>query len=181
MKRERAKSLAEECQFTNSGFFDTKKLKFMTEVRDMCKSNLCGKYGGCWTCPPAIENLEDITAKAQSYDWGILLQTTARMEDEFDGDTLQITQDNHKERFARFCMQLKKKEDNFLAMSSSGCDICKTCTYPEAPCRYPELAVPSMEAYGLLVTDVCKSADIPYYYGRNTVTFSSCVLFREKE
>ena len=54
---------------------------------------------------------------------------------------------------------------------------CAKCTYPDQPCRFPDKAFTSMEAYGLLVTDVCKSADTPYYYGRNTVTFTSCVLF----
>jgi hypothetical protein len=63
-------------------------------------------------------------------------------------------------------------------MGSGGCGMqCAKCTYPDQPCRFPDKAFTSMEAYGLLVTDVCKSADTPYYYGRNTVTFTGCVLF----
>lgn len=178
MKQSDAKKLAEECGFTNCGIFDVKEMKFMTEVRDMCRANLCGLYGKCWTCPPAIDELEEIAAKAREYKWGILLQTTAYMEDEFDGETMMEAQNAQKERFVRYYKQLRENQIEHLAMSSGGCNKCKKCTYPDAPCRYPEFAVPSMEAYGLLVTDVCNSANIPYYYGKNTITFSSCVLFK---
>ena len=35
---------------------------------------------------------------------------------------------------------------------------------------------PSMEAYGLLVSDACTSAGLEYYYGKNTMTYTSCIL-----
>jgi hypothetical protein len=33
-----------------------------------------------------------------------------------------------------------------------------------------------MEAYGLLVSDVCQKAGLPYYYGKQTITYTSCIL-----
>jgi hypothetical protein len=35
-----------------------------------------------------------------------------------------------------------------------------------------------MEAYGMIVSDVCKANGIPYYYGPNTLTYCACVLFK---
>ena len=44
------------------------------------------------------------------------------------------------------------------------------------PCRYPDKLWPSMEAYGLLVSDACRSAGLEYYHGPGTITYSSCIL-----
>ena len=32
------------------------------------------------------------------------------------------------------------------------------------------------EAYGMVVSEVCKKNDIPYYYGPGTLTYVGCVL-----
>ena len=37
-----------------------------------------------------------------------------------------------------------------------------------------------MEAYGMLVLEVCKANDLQYYYGPTTITYSSCFLIREE-
>jgi len=34
----------------------------------------------------------------------------------------------------------------------------------------------SMEAMGLLVSEVCEAAGLPYYYGPNTLTYTGAVL-----
>jgi hypothetical protein len=33
-----------------------------------------------------------------------------------------------------------------------------------------------MEALGMIVSDVCKDNNLPYYYGPNTLTYVGCVL-----
>ena len=33
-----------------------------------------------------------------------------------------------------------------------------------------------MEAYGLLVSDVCLKSGVKYYYGPKTMTYTSCIL-----
>ncbi|MDO5484886.1 MAG: DUF2284 domain-containing protein [Sarcina sp.] len=178
MTKENAAALAEEYGFAGRGIFAVRDLKFMEEVRDMCRANKCGLYGKTWTCPPACGTLEDSRRKAEKYKWGIVLQTTAQMEDEFDGEAIEDAQIRQKKRFADYCARLREAGEDFLPMGSGGCGVdCGECTYPDAPCRFPDQAFTSIEAYGLIVTDVCRLADTPYYYGRNTVTFTSCVLF----
>ncbi len=178
MTKEGAIALAEEIGLRGRGIFAAKDLKFLQEVRDMCRADKCGNFGRVWTCPPACGTLEESRQKAAKYDWGIVLQTTAMMEDEFDGEAIEEAQNTQRERFIVYCDRLREKKEDFLPMGSGGCGQCAKCTYPDAPCRFPDKAITSMEAYGLIVTEVCKCADTPYYYGRNTVTFTSCVLFK---
>jgi predicted metal-binding protein len=65
---------------------------------------------------------------------------------------------------------------NRLLLGSGGCKNCARCTYPDAPCAFPEKMIVSMEAAGIVVSDICKSSNIPYYYGPNTLTYTGCVL-----
>ena len=37
-----------------------------------------------------------------------------------------------------------------------------------------------MEGYGLLVSQVCKDNQMQYYYGPNTVTYTSLFLVKDK-
>lgn len=182
MDRDTAAGLARECEFSHWGFFPATELVFMPEVRDMCASGRCGKYGKCWTCPPACGTLEEARERVSAFSWGILLQSTGEMEDAFDAETLMETEDAQKARFEAFVTRLRSgfPADAFYPMGAGGCSICTRCTYPDAPCRFPDRAIPSMEALGLMVNDVCKLASTPYYYGKNTITYTACVLFKEE-
>ena len=63
-----------------------------------------------------------------------------------------------------------------LPLGAGCCTRCKDCTYPDAPCRFPEKMVSSMEAYGMLVLEICKANGLSYYYGADTMTYTSCFL-----
>ncbi|MBR2616748.1 MAG: hypothetical protein IKC56_00735 [Clostridia bacterium] len=55
--------------------------------------------------------------------------------------------------------------------------MCKTCTYPTAPCRFPDRARTSMEACGINVVELAKEVGINYVNGQNTVTYFSLILY----
>ena len=181
MTRKEAVRLAADAGFAGRGIFRAEDLRFLEEVRDMCRADKCGNYGRLWTCPPACGTLDEIRARTGRFAWGIVLQTTEFMEDEFDGEAIENAQETQRERFTEYCGFLRDAGEDFFPMGSGGCGQCGTCTFPDAPCRFPDKAFPSMEACGLLVTDVCRIAGTPYYYGKNTVTFTACVLFPETE
>ena len=65
---------------------------------------------------------------------------------------------------------------DLLAIGAGACTKCKECTYPDAPCRFPKEAFASMEAYGMLVVQVCKDNHMKYYYGPETIAYTSCFL-----
>ena len=170
-------SAARTAGFDHAGMLVPETLAFLPEVREMCASGNCGKYGQCWTCPPGCGTLEALQEHAFAYPRGVLLQSTGTLEDDFDVDTMMETERIHKERFLRFVEWLRANVPRSMPMSAGACTICQTCTYPDAPCRFPDRAIPSMEACGLLVSDACTKAGLAYYYGPRTITYSSCALF----
>ena len=171
--------LADQSGFSHFGLFQTTSLAFRPEVRDMCEAGRCGAYGTRWTCPPYCGSLEDSARKAERYDAGILLQMTGEMEDDFDVECMQQTEQMAKERLADFVHALREKCVDCLPMTAGTCTKCARCTCPEEPCRSPEDAFTSMEAYGLLVNDVCTAAGLKYNYGPRTITFTVCVLINQ--
>lgn len=168
--------MAWDCGFDHVGELRMDALEFLGAVRDMCGAGRCQKFGRSWTCPPACGTLEEISARAARYRRGVLLQTTAELEDDFDLETMQRAEQDQKERFSLFTDRLRGACPDCLPMATGGCSLCPECTYPDAPCRFPDKAVPSMEAYGLLVSKVCEKSGLPYYYGPKTLTYTGCVL-----
>ncbi len=164
--------------FSHVGKLEPSALHFLPEVREMCAADRCHSYGKTWVCPPACGTLEEITAKAKLYTKGILMQSTGQLEDDFDIETMQETEQLHKKRFAALTDWCVKAAVQALPMAAGGCTLCAQCTYPDAPCRFPQRAVPSMEAYGLWVSKVCEDSGLPYYYGPRTITYTSCVLYK---
>ncbi len=165
--------------FSHAHLAKVEPLKPLNEVRDMCASGKCQIYGKCWTCPPACGTIEECSERMHKYDWGILLQTTAELEDSMDYEGMMEGEQKQKENCFKFAEMLSERYEHILPLSSGGCRLCKQCTYPDAPCRFPKKALSSMEAYGLLVSDVCKDNDLPYYYGRDTVTYTALFLIKD--
>jgi predicted metal-binding protein len=164
--------------FSNAGELNVGALRFMPEVREMCAADKCRQYGRNWTCPPACGSVEEAAGRAGRYSFGMLVQTTARMEDDFDYETIQEAGTRHKGNFRALVAALRGRYPDMLPMSAGACDVCEVCTYPGAPCRHPGEAIPSMEAYGLWVSKVCELSGVPYNYGAGTITYTSCYLLK---
>lgn len=175
---EELKKLALEYGFTHVGELNIKALVFMPEVREMCRADRCHAFGKNWRCPPACGSIEEASARAAQYSFGMILQTVGQMEDDFDLETIQSTGKKHAESFIAIMRELKKKYPDILGMGAGTCQRCKTCTYPDAPCRFPEDSYSSMEAYGLWVSKVCELSGIPYNYGPHTLAYTSCFLLK---
>ena len=176
MGLEEVLAAAKECGFDHVGELDPGKLEFLPEVRDMCAADKCHLYNRSWMCPPAVGTLEEMSAKAASYHRGILVQCTTEMEDDFDIEAMEENEQRQKKAFDRLLEQLRPVFPGCLPMGSGGCTRCESCTFPKAPCRFPEKAYPSMEACGLFVSKVCKQNGMEYYYGPQTMTYTSCIL-----
>ncbi len=170
--------LALEEGFTHAGQLNTSALVFMPEVREMCRADRCHAYGKNWHCPPACGSIEEAARRAAGYSFGMLVQTVGRMEDDFDYETIEATSKAHAESFVSMMRRLKKRYQDILGMGAGTCARCKPCTYPDAPCRFPDDAYSSMEAYGLWVSKVCELSGIPYNYGPQTIAFTSCYLLK---
>ena len=80
---EALKKLALECGFSHVGNLNADTIRVIPEVRAACAENKCGKYGKNWVCPPACGTLEECEKRLHSYKNGLILQSTAELEDEF--------------------------------------------------------------------------------------------------
>lgn len=162
--------------FTHAGELNIKALVFMPEVRDMCSADRCHMYGKNWRCPPGCGSIEEAAQQASAYTYGLLVQTVGHMEDDFDYETIEATGQQHKSNFESLVAKLRARYPDMLPMGAGTCKRCEECTYPSAPCRFPEEAISSMEAYGLWVSKVCELSNLPYHYGKLTLTYTSCYL-----
>ena len=134
--------------FTNVAPLACDTIELKPEVRQMCASDSCHKYNKCWSCPPGCGTLEECEHAT------------------------------HKASFYSLEKDLRKFYPNMLPMGAGCCTKCKTCTCPEAPCRFPDQAFSSMEAYGMLVMQVCQANHLDYYYGPGKIAYTSCYLLK---
>ena len=171
-------ALGAEAGFTHVAPLRADTIQLRPEVRQMCASNTCGKYGANWSCPPGCGTLEECQQRINAYTEGILVQTVGELEDEMDGEGMMETEARHKKNFYTLFEKLQERCKHVLAIGSGCCTQCKSCTYPDSPCRFPRRKVSSMEAYGMLVLQTCKDNGMKYYYGPKTIAYTSCFLLK---
>ncbi len=120
--------------------------------------------------------MEECEKRVRRYHRGILVQTVGELEDSMDGEGMIETENAHKEHFFQLEEKLRTYYPQMLPIGSGACTRCTSCTYPDAPCRFPDKTFASMEAYGMLVTQVCQDNGLAYYYGPCTIAYTSCFL-----
>lgn len=173
---EKIEALALKAGFDTAGALDCATIELHPEVRAACETNRCGRYGANWSCPPGCGTLEECAARIRNYTKGVLVQTVGILEDEFDGEAMVAAADLHAQSFLRLANKLRADFPDMLPMGTGSCSICETCTYPDAPCRSPKGATAPMEAYGMIVSDICKKNNLSYYNGKGTITYTGCFL-----
>lgn len=145
-------------------------------VRHTCAGGGCRSFGKNWTCPPACGNIDDFEQSFSNYSLCIVFQTVGTYGEQLRYSWVLKLLERHTARNLELVEQLKDRFPKILYLFAEPCEACKPCTYPKQPCPHPELVHPSMEAAGLMVSDVCKSAGVPFHHGKGTFSFISCLL-----
>ncbi len=152
---------------------------FDPAFRDMCRANLCGNYGRCWTCPPDAGDIGELIAQAKAYRWGLVYQTVDKLEDSYDFEGMMAAAGRHNElagRIENWAAGLGLSR--FLQLGAGGCRLCGTCArLTDEPCRHPDRALKSLEAYGVNVSKLAEACGMKYINGQDTVTYFGAVLF----
>lgn len=144
---------------------------------DICASNACGQYGRCWMCPPGIGAAEKLIADISRCSGGVMYQNVYPLEDSFDYEGMVEARRQHHACSARIHAHLS---DDMLHLSVGGCGVCGTCAQREGePCRYPDKAIASLEAYCVNVHDTAENVGLKYINGQDTVTYFGMILFKE--
>lgn len=156
---------------------NTDQITFSEEVLKACEANYCGKYNTNWTCPPGAGKPEDLRRRYTAYKKAFVYTTKHEIEDSFDIVGMLEAGKVHAGQEDAVLKALAGEDIKMLG--ASACQICKKCTYPDAPCRFPERSRPSVEACGINVVDLSAKCGINYINGENTVTYFSIIFYNE--
>lgn len=157
------------------GLIDVQEIPFSSEVRVMCTA--CPSYNHSWACPPAVGEIDDCRQTCLSYEKMLVFSARYELEDSFDYEGMQAGMRAFKEVCDKVFQLTHQHEGRYLLLSNEGCFRCKQCTCPNAPCRMPDRLFPSIEGYGILVSELARKAKISYVNGPNTVTYFGGLLF----
>lgn len=158
------------------GFLDPKEIPFDPSVRAVCQGNTCRGYGATWACPPGVGTLEECREQCLSYEKMLVFSVAYPLEDSFDFEAMRAGMLDFKEVCDRVADTAGPIVPGFLLLSNESCFRCRSCTYPDEPCRFPERLHPSIEGYGILVSRLARLAGIPYG-ASGTVTYFGALLF----
>ncbi|MBQ9952361.1 MAG: DUF2284 domain-containing protein [Clostridia bacterium] len=159
---------------TSFGVISTASIEFSQDVRSYCEGNMCRSYGKTWACPPAVGTVDECREKVLAYRHALVFASVYPLEDSFDFEAMA---EGHRE-FKRVCDRLAAHcSGDYLLLSNEGCVRCASCTYPDAPCRFPEKLFPSIEGFGVWVNRLAASAGISYNAGPNTVSYFGMLCY----
>lgn len=167
-------------QFDEVSIVKTTECLFSHHVRNACEQNQCGCWGKNWRCPPASGSIEELKALVQSYSNMLLFTKVVKLVDSFDVEAM----DQGRKEFTKYLRFLNHTHhlttNHMMILGVGGCDLCQPCSYPKEECRYPEDSFMSLEATGIDVVALAKSASLKYYHGPNTVTYFAAILYNEE-
>ena len=158
-------------------FISTSELTFSERVRRVCETE-CPMYGRTWACPPGVGSVEACRVRCLRYPEALLLTTAAEVRDIADMAETLATRREHEEITRRVENLLRAQGLETYVLSTEACTRCASCTYPDAPCRFPEELYPCTESHAIVVTDIAEKYGIEFISGGAVIWFS-ILFFRE--
>ncbi len=176
---EKLVSLAKETGFFGVEMLLAKDIVLSREFLDACEVNRCGVYGKCYVCPPDVGDIDTLMARVREFSHALLLQTVSPLEDSYDFEGMVDAGKRHSRLTRDLWARIKPLlPTDSICLSKGGCGFCKVCAkLTGEPCRSPENALPSLEAYGISVSETVAKTSLKYINGQNTVTYFSLILF----
>jgi len=165
---------------SNAEEIEINKITFSPELRSLCEINSCGRFSRNYTCPPNIGEVEDLIAKVKSFKYAVIWQNIYSLEDSFDFEGMMDSQKKHNAMTLEIANHVYGKlgRENALVLGAGGCTTCPECAMQTAePCRNSELALSSLEAYGINVSEIGNISNLKYINGQNTVTYFSGIFY----
>ena len=156
------------------GLVPVEEISFEPAFRSLCEQNACGMYGRSWMCPPEVGEIHALIAQARQYEIALVFQTIDHLVDIYDFEGMMAAGD----RMNRLLQAVRKEAPpNALILGAGGCRRCRRCAkMDQAPCRFPDQALASLEAYGVNVSLLAPQAGMQYINGVNTVTYFGAIF-----
>lgn len=113
----------------------------------------CNRWGKFWTCPPHLNLTQEQFLEAfKKYQTAIFIRTA----DPEKGQKVALAVE--KEAMLSYNYQ--------FAFAMVLCVQCDSCSYPES-CRYPHLARPAMDAYGVDIGQTVQQLGLQVEFDKN--------------
>ena len=161
------------------GEIDIQTIEHDVWVRKICEDNSCRSYNTTWACPPAVGTLEECRDRCRSFQHMLLFNRKYDLTDSFDFEGITSAMQHFKDTVDAFDSLVGPILGRHLFLSKEGCGKCKTCTWPGAPCRFPDMLHHSIEGYGFNIMKLAEQAGLHYNSGQNTVTFFGALLYND--
>lgn len=138
------------------------QIPFDKGLRAYCAANACGSYGKNWACPPGVGEPDEVIARARQYRYALVFQAVGQMEDSFDFEGMEAAGRRFGETAERIRSRVADQIPGYLLLTAGGCSVCPVCAKVEdKPCRFPDKAISSLEAYCMQVSRLRQPAACP--------------------
>lgn len=165
---------------TRAAYLPADQIPFQPSLRKYCENNRCGSFGKNYMCPPLVGPIDKLIERAKKYENGLIFQLVSPLEDSFDVEGMEAAAQNFDRLLQKIADYARKecKLERILLLGAGGCRQCEKCAaLTHEPCRHPEYAFSSLEAYGIHVATLLGKVNIPYINGENTVSYAGVLLF----
>jgi predicted metal-binding protein len=109
---------------------------------------------------------------------GLLIATITEVSEIANIEETLATRAEHEEITRQVLSMVREQASETLTLSTEACAHCEHCTWPDAPCRFPERMFPCVESHGILVTDLAEKHGIEFLAQGNVVTWFSLILYK---
>jgi predicted metal-binding protein len=170
----------EKYDFTEYKPFDVGLIRFDQVVRNLCRQNKCGQYGKNHMCPPAIKDMDEWKQDILSFKNAVIVTKVYPTKSSFDMKGMLEGARDFSKTLGRIKEDIEKDYplERKMVLGAGPCMLCKECTLMEnKPCRFPDKAFPAIEACGIDVMSLSKTAGVKYNNGKNTVTYLGVILY----
>lgn len=150
------------------------------EVRDRCADNYCGFFGKNHMCPPAVGDLDHYRQMIEQYDQGLVFSKAYPIKSRSDFAGMMAAGIAFREIIQEINGKARANHQNCVFFTAGTCGICEKCAILDnEPCRFPEEAIPSLEAAGIDVVRLSRDLGMKYNNGADKVTYFGLVVYRE--
>jgi len=167
-----------EFGFKETAEVNVQDIDISQDVRNACEQNSCGQVGKNHMCPPNVGNLESYRQFMEKYEKGILFSKVFPLETSEDYMRMMEYGIDFREDCGKLQVQLKKELDDFSFFLAGPCSICESCSaLDDELCRFPDEAIPSLEAAGVDVVGLTRKTGLKYNNGSGTMTLIGLLLY----
>lgn len=172
------KKLIDDCQFSEIVEADPKQIHITQDVRDACAKNDCGNYGKNYMCPPSVGDLDYYRDVVSRYDKALLFSQVYTFQNRQDYRRMHEIMGGFSYTVENLHRSIRRAGIDGTVFSAGCCTICKECgILTDEPCRFPDEAMPSLEASGVDVVQLTKDTGLKYNNGPKTMTIIGLVLY----